>query len=594
MIRGGDQPMFASKLWDLYASRPYSLKYRLIFMLFISSLTPLVLIGTISYISMYAILKNKAEAGVKSNLHQVRISLENTLSQLNHTSQQLALDGRVGQNLESYMSADLYQKKLLKDEIQSQLNLIHFTNPTLGLIFYYLGNNNQTLFENFSVRENSDLNKLPKLFNFNTITYFGPHLSLNPIDGNQVLSIMRQVEILGRNDVYVYIETNFKLAESIIKNEQFGNHLAHLIVDNEGRIAYSENPRDFPVGAMYSAETNTGVWGKYYRFEESSNQSWKVVATIPNADYRLEINRWIKQFGLSAILTLTASGLIAWVIWRMMYRPLNLLNMDIRNVKNNSGSSPARRSRIAEFAVIYREFADMRNRIGDLITEVEHKEQSKALLEVEKLMAQINPHFIHNTLDTIRWLARSNGQKEIDRLVSTLNKVLYYNLGKGGQARIKDEIEALKHYVELQGIRYNFEFDVKIHANDKALELPIPRFILQPLVENALYHGLEDKGVIEVGVEEDGDTHLIISVKDDGDGISEEEIRSLMSDETETRKKVGMGIGLQYVYRMVKFQFGASASFRIESQLGRGTTILLRLPILHEEMISFDQRFNRG
>jgi two-component system, sensor histidine kinase YesM len=94
--------MFASKLWDLYASRPYSLKYRLIFMLFISSLTPLVLIGTISYFSMYAILKNKAEAGVKSNLHQVRISLENTLSQLNHTSQQLAFDGRVGQNLESY------------------------------------------------------------------------------------------------------------------------------------------------------------------------------------------------------------------------------------------------------------------------------------------------------------------------------------------------------------------------------------------------------------------------------------------------------------------------------------------------------------
>jgi two-component system sensor histidine kinase YesM len=224
--KGRRLPMFASKLWDLYASRPYSLKNRLIFMLFTSSLTPLVLIGTISYFSMYAILKNKVEAGVKS--------------------------------------------KLLKDEIQSQLNLIHFTNPTLGLIFYYLGNNNQKLFENFSVRENSDPNKLPKLFNFNTITYFGPHLSLNPIDGNQVLSIMRQVEILGRNDVYVYIETNFKLAESIIKNEQFGNHLTHLIVDNEGRIAYSENPRDFPVGTMYSAETNTGVWGKYYRFEESS------------------------------------------------------------------------------------------------------------------------------------------------------------------------------------------------------------------------------------------------------------------------------------------------------------------------------------
>ncbi|MFD0693276.1 histidine kinase [Paenibacillus sp. GCM10027628] len=586
--------MFTSKYWKLNASRPYSLKYRLIFLLFISSLTPLVLIGTISYFSMYAILKNKAEAGVKSNLHQVRLSLENTLSQLNHTSQQLAFDGRVGQKLESYLTSDLYQKKLLKDEIQSQLNLIHFTNPTLGLIFYYLGNENQTLFENFSVRENRDLSKLPKLFNFNTITYFGPHLSLNPIDGNQVLSIMRQVEIPGRDDVFVYIETNFKLAESIIKSEQFGNNLTHFVVDNEGRIVYSENQQDFPIGAIYASDAKTGEWSKYYRFEESSNQSWKVVAAIPDADYRMEINRWINQFVLSAFLTLAASVLIAWMIWRMMYRPLNLLISDIRNVKNKSDSSPTRRSRIAEFAVIYREFADMRSRIGGLISEVERKEQSKALLEVEKLMTQINPHFIHNTLDTIRWLARANGQKDIDRLVSTLNKVLYYNLGKGGQARIKDEIEALKHYVELQGIRYNFEFDVKIHADDTALERAIPRFILQPLVENALYHGLEDKGVIEVGVEEDGDTHVMISVKDNGDGMSEEEIRRLLSEETETRKKVGMGIGLQYVHRMIKFQFGGSAIFRIESQLGGGTTILLRLPIIHEEVDSNDQRVNRG
>lgn len=92
-------------------SRPYSLKYQLIVILFISSLTPLILIGSISYFSMYAILQNKAEGGVQSNLHQVRISLEDTIGQLNHTSQQLAFDGRVGKNLESYLAADYYEKK---------------------------------------------------------------------------------------------------------------------------------------------------------------------------------------------------------------------------------------------------------------------------------------------------------------------------------------------------------------------------------------------------------------------------------------------------------------------------------------------------
>ncbi|WP_051254041.1 sensor histidine kinase [Paenibacillus alginolyticus] len=447
-------------------------------------------------------------------------------------------------------------------------------------MFYYFEENNQRLFENFNVRDDYDLKQLPVLIQFDKLTYMGPHLSLNPIDGNEVLSILRKVELPDRNDVYVYIETNFKLAESILKdNDQFGGNLVHLIVDNHGKIVYSENSADFPVGMLHNANNQSNKDSKYMLFEETSNQSWKVLAAVPKSVYNLEVNRWIKQFAFFAILTLIASFFIAWLIWRTVYRPLKLLSTDIRNVKSNNEVFPRRQSQILEFAVIYKEFAEMRSRIFELISEVEMKEQGKAFLEVEKLMTQINPHFIHNTLDIIRWLARANGQKDIDRLVSTLNKVLYYNLGKGGPARIKDEIEALKNYVELQGIRYNFHFDVNIHADSKALELPVPRFILQPLVENALYHGLEDRGVIEVSVIEDGESHVIIEVRDNGDGMTEEEIDQLMSENTLEKKKVGMGIGLQYVNRMVKFQFGAAASFHIKSTIGSGTTIILRLPI---------------
>ncbi|WP_051620903.1 sensor histidine kinase [Paenibacillus sp. UNC451MF] len=568
-------------------SRPYSLKYQLIVILFISSLTPLILIGSISYFSMYAILQNKAEGGVQSNLHQVRISLEDTIGQLNHTSQQLAFDGRVGKNLESYLAADYYEKKRLNDDIRSELSLIHFTNPTLGLMFYYFANDNQKLFENFNVRDD-DILKLPVLIRFDKITYYGPHRSLNPIDGNEVLSILRKVELPDRDDVYVYIETNFKLAESIIKdNDQFGGHLVHLIVDNNGKVVFSENKTDFPIGSSaLSAKMKEAASEDYYMFEETSNQSWKVMAAVPQSVYKQEINRWIKQFALFAVLTLAASGYLAWLIWRTVYRPLNVLNADIRSVKHNYEHFPTRQSHISEFAVIYREFADMRGRIFELINEVEQKEKGKALLEVEKLMTQINPHFIHNTLDTVRWLARANGQRDIDRLVSMLNKVLYYNLGKGGPARIRDEIEALRHYVELQGIRYHFEFDVHIHANPKALELPIPRFILQPLVENALYHGMEDQGAIEVVVKEDGQSHVIIEVRDNGEGMTQEEMDRLVLEDNPERKMVGLGIGLQYVYRMVKFQFGAEASFHIESTIGSGTTIRLRLPIAKTELVN--------
>jgi len=559
----------------------YSLKYRLILVLVASTLTPLAILGSISYVSMYDILRNKAEAGVRSNLHQVRLSLDETLGHLNHASQQLAFDGRVGKNLENYLSADLYEKKRLSDEIRSELSLIHFTNPTLGLMFYYFSDSKDVLFANYSVSSRFDPGKLPVLFRYNQIVYYGPHLSFNPIDGHIVLSISRKVDLPDRDDVYIYIETNFKMAETIINGDSFGSGLIHLIADRDGKIVYSESPGDFPIGTVLGdGKTPAGVAKKYFVYEESSNQEWKAIAAVAKSKYRAEIDRWERQFAFFAALTLVASCLIAWFVWRTVYRPLSLLGKDIRSVEHPDGSFAVRTSRIREFADVYREFADMRRRIRELIADVEANEQGKARLEVEKLMAQINPHFIHNTLDTIRWLARGNGQKEIDRLVSNLNKVLHYNLGKGGQARLAAEIETLRSYVELQKTRYHFQFDVRIQASPEALELPIPRFILQPLVENALYHGLGDDGVIEVSVEEERGTHVRIRVSDNGEGIPDEEVKRLMNGEAAIAgHKAGMGIGLSYVYRMVKFQFGNDAGFQIHSEAGSGTTVELLLPL---------------
>jgi two-component system sensor histidine kinase YesM len=562
---------------------PSSLKPRLIIMLLVSALIPLLLIGTISYISMHSILENKTERGVNSNLNQVQLSLENTLSQLNHVSQQLAFDGRVGKSLEQYLVAQSFEKKQLSDEIQSQLNLITFTNPNIGLTFYFFTDSNKYIFENFPVKAGFQIGNLPLLDKFTDITYYGPHPSLNSFEGNNVFSIVRKVELPERDDVYIYIETKFKLAESIMNNDQAVDNVAHLIVDHNGRIAYSQNPKDFPVGKLYPVvSSKRNLYGKYYLFEAVSNQTWKIVSAIPKSSYEFEINKWIREFMLFTVLSLAASFSFAWVIWRTVYRPLRMLSRNIRNVKNNNFLSPIGSSNILEFNVIHLEFENMRQRIGELIIDVEYKEKKKAQLEVEKLLHQINPHFIHNTLDTIRWLARANGQEEIDRLVSTLNKVLHYNLGKSGPAIIQHEIDALKNYMILQGIRYNFQFNVLIQADAEVLDLPIPRFILQPLIENSLYHGLDDNAIIEVSVIREGNHYVIIQVKDNGRGMNSEEIERLLSDDP-GKRKVGLGIGLQYVRRLMEYEPGGEANMKIESILGKGTTFTLRLPIIREE-----------
>lgn len=568
---------------------PQSLKYRLMIFLLLSSLFPLIFIGTISYSSIHSLLKNKAEKGVTSNLHQVRLSLENTLSQLNHASQQLIFDGRVGKNLAAYLNSDLYEKKELSDEIESEISLIHFTNPTLGLIFYYLADSDEVIFKNSHVVEDFNIFNQPLLVEQLSLSYYGPHLSLDPLDGNKVLSVVRKVELPDRDDVYLYMETNFKLTDRLMSTDEIFQDTFYFFVDNKGYIAYSENQDAFQVGSFVADNyIEQGKSNGYVLFEERSNQSWRMVAAVSTKVYNQAIQRWLIQLMGLAALSIGVGFLLAFMIYRMVYSPMIHLRRSIRRLKNDhlSAIPDFKYNRIIEFAEIHQEFTAMKHRVDELIININQSAESKKQLELENLLYKINPHFIHNTLDTIRWSARATGHDELDRMVFTLNKLLYYNLGKGQSARIHDEIEALKNYVLLQGLRYNFQFDLLIHSDPKLLELSVPRFILQPLVENSIYHGLLKKhgrGVIEVAVSKEGTEYIIIEVKDNGYGMTEVELEQLMSGGAESSIRTGLGIGWHYVHRMLELQFAGRASMNVVSNIGEGTAITLRLPVIQEE-----------
>lgn len=553
-------------------------------MLIVTTMIPLALIGTISYASIYSVLENKAERGVRSNLHQVMLSLESTLDQLNHASQQLALDGRIGKNLDLYLKADIYEKKQLLDEIKNELSLVTFTNPSMGLAFYYFANSGKVMFENYSIEEGVDILDLPVLSKLGTISYNGPHRSLNPWDGHQVFSIVRNVNLADEENVYVYIETSFKLAESLLSMDQSVADTAHLIVDSEGRILFSEDEKLFPTGSLYaSGERNQNGYAGHYFFEElNEKQNWRLVAAIPKASYDRELRSWLLQFAALTILSLAAGCLVAWILWRTVYEPLKKLSQDMRLVPYSKSQSNGRMASIMEFDRIHNSFESMRSRIEMLLLEAEQREQRKARLEVEKLMHQINPHFLYNALDTVRWLARMRGEKEIDKLVSSLNKILHYNLNKGETAQIRDELEALQNYMSVQSARYQFHYEIDFQAEESNLDWFIPRFILQPLVENALLHGLKDDGRIWVRIAAEG-SDALIEVRDDGIGMTEEQLRKLRDTETDSAPSAaGFGIGLNYVRKVIALHFGDRAKLFIESEPDTGTIITLRLPIIRE------------
>ncbi|MEN1987011.1 MULTISPECIES: sensor histidine kinase [Paenibacillus] len=564
-----------------------TLKNRILLLFAAVALIPFLLSCYLSYNTINSILTTKLQSGIQSNLKQVTLSLENTLSNLNHVSQQLAFEGSIGKQLEQLMIADQpYDRSYLTDQIKYQLNLIAFTNPNIGLSMYYFREDGNVLFETMGVKDSFDPDQLPIMAEYYGITYFGPHISNDRFNDQYVLSALRKVDLPERGDAYVYIESGFNLTQSILDLDDVSKNTAHLILDNHGRVSYSELRDVFPENAAFPASDNpsltaaaSGITSGYYWYRQFSNQGWSVVSLISKADYDQEKNRWVMQMVLLTVLFAAVSLAIGWLLWKMVYRPLSQFHREMKQMLNSNFNVVDANSRIPEFEMLLTQFGRMKSHIARLYSEVELKEKRRADLEIEKLLYQINPHFLMNTLDTAHWLAVMNGQEEIDRLVTSLNKLLYYNLRKGGQSStIREEIDSLRQYLILQQIRYNFQFDVCIHIDDELLNVSVPRFILQPLVENSLYHGLDDKGRIEVEVSRHNGW-LEISIRDNGRGISEEKIKVLLEQEQAERHRVGMGIGMNYVKRMLESYYEGHASLIVTSEPGKGTRIVIGLPI---------------
>lgn len=555
-----------------------SLKTRLVATLLMSTLIPLLLLGAISYLALQNVFQQKIENGIQNTLAQTRMNLENTLSNMEYASLQLSQEGSVGQSLSKLLSSQrVYEQMQLTTEIQRNMNLVNFTNPYLGVMLYYFSDQKEIRFQNREIRKDFAVESLPLLSQAKGASFFGPHLTAYNYSHNTVFSMARPIDVPGmkQHSVYVYLETNLLLFEKVINKKQYGMPATHILLNQSGKVAYSDDPNRFPHLSDFSTVNAAGD----YLFKDTSEQGWSIVVAIRKSDFEHEFRAWLLKYGGLSLASVAMSIVLALLVWRTVYRPIRNILKEIRLMSGSKFNSKINPTHIREFDTVLHEFDRMRSSITELFAEIEQKERTKAHLEVEKLLHQINPHFIHNTLNTIQWIARMNGQDEIDRLVQIFTRVLHYNLGKeGAVVTLNEELGALKDYVALQRIRYDYQFEVRYDVDEALLEQTLPRFILQPIVENALYHGLGDEsGVIEVIVAaEDG--YMNIQVKDNGAGMSEEEVSRLLSHESETRK-AGLGIGLNYVLRMIDVHYGEKGRFQVESQIGQGTAMTLRLPM---------------
>ena len=288
---------------------------------------------------------------------------------------------------------------------------------------------------------------------------------------------------------------------------------------------------------------------------------------LSNLSYLLKITLWFLVFSI-----FIAVGL-SFIVSRAISYPVHKLTLAMGEVEAGNLAVRIPERREDEVGVLFRRFNMMTGRIEELMKETMEEQTQLRIAERKALQAQINPHFMYNTLNTVKSIARLRGVDEITTIVTRFGRILRDSIENDRElVSLRESLELVESYLEIQKIRYGERLSYRIDIPESFLNLLIPKLILQPLVENAVVHGLEkkiDPGSVEISAE-GSEGCIVIRVCDDGAGFSGEPFK--------VKDTSGNGVGLYNVHRRLELLYGKPFGLDIRSIPGEGTEVFVRIP----------------
>ncbi len=282
------------------------------------------------------------------------------------------------------------------------------------------------------------------------------------------------------------------------------------------------------------------------------------------------------------VLSVVICMFVASRMSALVSKPLNTLYAGMKRFRKGDFDTKIEINRDDEFGQLAAGFNKMTSRLKETMNSRIEAEKRLNRARIEMMQAQLNPHFLYNTLDTIKWVAKANQVPEIATLSTSLAGLLRTGISGDQYITLEKELETVKNYCEIQKIRFDDSFELIIQVPSKLESLYVPKLILQPMVENSIIHGLEGRhdGVITISaVKDDEKNELLITITDNGSGISDEMIKALESDDPEALKG---HLGINNVNTIIRICFGAGYGVKAERVEEGGTKICITLPVLNE------------
>lgn len=321
--------------------------------------------------------------------------------------------------------------------------------------------------------------------------------------------------------------------------------------------------------------------GQLVVYQTLNQTDWKIVGVIPKASITRSVE-YIKVLMIMLLaLAVVISMILSEIVADSVTRPLFTLVKAMEQVCAGNLETSVETERGDEIGVLYDSFNHMTGEMRKLIDTIYREQEKLRREELKALQAQINPHFLYNTLDSIIWSLRMRQVEESIEMLTALTDFFKISLSKGRDIiTIEEEVRHIKSYLSIQHRRYQEKFDYDIHVDPSILSCRTPKLILQPVVENAIYHGIkpmEEKGYIYIHIfPQEGD--VILQVQDTGMGMDEDTCRRLNRElDTISSDQQGTGYGVRNVNDKIKIVYGSKYGVTIESAMGEGTVVTLRI-----------------